>query len=394
MEEKKYSKMLIPSILSISLLTIMAPTAIAPALAAIKEAFPEISATEAKLVLTLPTLVMMPMGLYSARLTSKMDKKKLLLTGMFLFLVFGVGGGFVNNFKLLLIVRLLFGVGLGIMTPLSTSLIFDFAPDTNQRSKLMGIQGASNQLGGLVFMSLSGILASISWRYSFLCYAFVIVSIVLTFLYLPSIPACPVEKDKTNGEQKKMSKKIFILAFFSMMIFACFFVVNTDLALYMKVDNLGGADDCGYALSLMRIPAIISGMLLAWFMRNLKNWTVPFAAVVMGLGYLIIAYSYTYVMLMIGCLVVGVGGGFALPSIQLYIPFIVTPRQRTLGVAIITSVAQFGQFLSPLYTNLFVSESATDPCRARFVVSAISTVIIGFLAWCFVRTLPKKPLVD
>jgi MFS family permease len=191
-----------------------------------------------------------------------------------------------------------------------------------------------------------------------------------------------------------MSKKIFILAFFSMMIFACFFVVNTDLALYMKVDNLGGADDCGYALSLMRIPAIISGMLLAWFMRNLKNWTVPFAAVVMGLGYLIIAYSYTYVMLMIGCLVVGVGGGFALPSIQLYIPFIVTPRQRTLGVAIITSVAQFGQFLSPLYTNLFVSESATDPCRARFVVSAISTVIIGFLAWCFVRTLPKKPLVD
>ena len=78
--QPKYSKMLIPSILSISLLTIMAPTAVSPALAAIKEAFPDISATQAKFVLTLPTLVMMPIGLFSARLTQKIDKKKLLLT--------------------------------------------------------------------------------------------------------------------------------------------------------------------------------------------------------------------------------------------------------------------------------------------------------------------------
>ena len=132
--QPKYSKMLITSILSISLLTIMAPTAISPALAAIKEAFPDISATQAKFVLTLPTLVMMPMGLFSARLTQKLDKKKLLLTGMTFFLVFGVAGGFVNNFGLLLTMRVLFGVGLGIMTPLSTSLIFDFEDDPNKQS--------------------------------------------------------------------------------------------------------------------------------------------------------------------------------------------------------------------------------------------------------------------
>ena len=89
--EEKYSVMLMPAILSVSLLTIMAPTAVAPALAAIKQAFPEISETEAKLVLTLPTL-MMPIGLFAAKLTERFDKKKILLTGMLLFLVFGIGG--------------------------------------------------------------------------------------------------------------------------------------------------------------------------------------------------------------------------------------------------------------------------------------------------------------
>lgn len=395
MKNEKYSKMLIPSILSVSLLTIMAPTAISPALAAIKEAFPDISATQAKLVLTLPTLVMMPIGLFSAKLTARIDKKKLLLIGMVLFLVFGVAGGFVSNFKLLLLMRVFFGLGLGIMTPLSTSLIFDFAPDTSKRSKLLGIQGASNQLGGLIFMSLSGILASISWRYSFLTYAFVIVSIVLTSLFMPSIPPYKAKQRAAgNAVEKKMSKKIFILAFFALMIFSCYFVINTDLALFMDVEHIGNARECGYALSLMRIPAIVAGILLAWIMRNLKDWTMPFATVIMAAGYLVIAYADSYGILMLGCLIVGLGGGFALPPISLYLPRIVTPRQRTFGVAIIMSVAQLGQFISPYYINIFVSGGTGEALRMRFVVSAITTIVIGFLVLAFTYTLPKKPLDD
>lgn len=391
-EENEYSKMVIPAILSVSLLTIMAPTAVSPALAAIKDAFPGITESQTKFVVTLPTFVMIPMGLFAAHLVSRIDKKKLLLTGMFIFLVFGMAGGLVNDFKSLLLMRFLFGFGVGIMTPLATSLIFDFASDTNRRNKLLGIQGASNQLGGLVFMSLSGVLAGISWRYSFFTYAFVLVSIVLTYLYMPPIPPLPQKSKENAAGSQKLSKKVYVLAFFAMMIFACFFVVNTDLALFMKVENLGGAEECGYALSLMRIPAIISGMLIALIMRKLGDWTVPVASVIMALGYVIIAYAYTYNILMLGCLVVGLGGGFALPPISLFLPRIVTARQRTLGVAIITSVAQCGQAISPTYTGLFVSDSVADPYRARFIVSAVSTVVIGVLLLCFTYTLPKKAI--
>lgn len=386
--------MLMPSILSVSLLTIMAPTAISPALAAIREAFPQISVTQAKLVLTLPTLIMMPLGLYSARLTARIDKKKLLLVGMTLFLVFGVAGGFVNDFRLLLLMRVLFGIGLGIMTPLSTSLIFDFAPDPGRRSKLLGIQGASNQLGGLVFMSLSGVLANISWRYSFLCYAFVIVSIVLTTFFLPSIPPLQPKESAAGSGKQRLDKKLFILAFFAMMIFACYFVINTDLALFMDVEGIGDAEECGYALSLMRIPAILAGVMLAWIMRKLKDWTMSFASVIMAAGYLIIAASHSYGILMVGCLIVGLGGGFALPPISLFLPRIVTPRQRTLGVAIIMSVAQLGQFISPLYTDLFVNSADPESSRMRFVVSAITTIVIGLMILAFARTLPKKPIAE
>ena len=384
--------MLIPSILSISILTIMAPTAVSPAMAAIKEAFPDVSETMAKLVLTLPTLIMIPIGLTSAKMTAKIDKKKLLLTGMTLFLVFGVAGGFATSFAMLLLMRVLFGIGLGIMTPLSTSLIFDFAPEQDKRSKLLGIQGASNQLGGLIFMSLSGILAAMSWRYSFYVYAFVIVSIVLTVLYLPKMPPKPIKNP--GAKPQKMSMKILILAFFACMIFACYFIINTDLAIFMAQENLGDAKECGYALSIMRIPAILAGIMLARIMKKLNDFTMPVATSVMALGYLMIAFAHSYAMVMAGCLVVGLGGGFALPPISLFLPRIVTPRQRTFAIAVIMSVAQLGQFVSPLYTSLFVSEGAEDATRIRFIVAAITSVAVGVAVWLFANTLPKKPLTD
>ena len=391
--EEKYSVMLMPAILSVSLLTIMAPTAVAPALAAIKQAFPDITETQAKLVLTLPTL-MMPIGLFAAKLTERFDKKKILLTGMALFLVFGVGGGFVNDFSVLLAMRVLFGIGIGIMTPLSTSLIFDFISDTNRRNKLMGIQGAVNQLGGLVFMGLSGVLANISWRYSFLCYAFVIVSLVLVLLFMPAIPPYKAQTPTAIAKKKRLNWKIYPLAFFAMMIFVCFFVVNTDLALFMHHEGLGDAKACGFALSIMRIPAIFAGMMLGWLMQRLKDWTVTIATLFMAAGYLMIAYSYSYDMIMAGCLVIGIGGGVSIPPLFTFVPRLVPPRQRTLGVAIVSMVAQLGQFVSPFYTNLFVTGEDSSSLRMRFVVATVTTVIIGFMVVAFASTISKKPLTD
>ncbi len=391
--QEKYSVMLMPAILSVSLLTIMAPTAVAPALAAIKQAFPEITETEAKLVLTLPTL-MMPIGLFAAKLTERFDKKKILLVGMLLFLVFGVGGGFVSDFKLLLAMRVMFGVGIGIMTPLSTSLIFDFVSDTNRRNKLMGIQGAVNQLGGLIFMGLSGVLANISWRYSFLCYAFVLVSLLMTLMFMPSIPPYKAKVANPAAQKKSLNPKIYILAFFAMMIFVCFFVVNTDLALFMHHEGLGDAKDCGFALSVMRIPAIFAGIMLGWLMKNLKDWTVTIATLFMAAGYLIIAYSYSYDMVMIGCLVIGIGGGVSIPPLFTYVPRLVPPRQRTLGVAVVSMVAQLGQFVSPFYTNLFVTGTESSELRMRFIVATVTTVIIGFMVVAFASTISKTPLKD
>jgi MFS family permease len=103
------------SMLSISLLTVMASAAISPALAKISQAFPGTDSTLIKLVLTLPSLLIIPFSLLSGWLAARMKKKYVLLIGLVIYFLGGMGGGFARSITELLIIRGLFGVGVGFL---------------------------------------------------------------------------------------------------------------------------------------------------------------------------------------------------------------------------------------------------------------------------------------
>ncbi|MDD3741621.1 MAG: MFS transporter, partial [Bacteroidales bacterium] len=168
-------KMLKPAILSISLLTVMASAAISPALNEIKNAFPGISNTDVKLVLTLPSLIMIPFSLLSGWLSSRFSKKKIVFVGLAIYFIFGIGGGFAQSFNQLLLIRGCLGIAIGLLMPISSSLIFDYF-EGNVRNKMMGLSGAVNQIGGMFFLVISGLLASYSWKYSFGVYSMSVVT--------------------------------------------------------------------------------------------------------------------------------------------------------------------------------------------------------------------------
>lgn len=233
---KDVNKMLKPAILSISLLTIMASAAISPALNEIKNAFPDISQNNIKLVLTLPSLVMIPFSLLSGWLVSMFSKKRILYLGLFIYLIFGCGGGFAQTFTQLIIIRGLLGISLGLLMPLSSTLIFDYF-EGSARTKMMGLSGSTNQLGGMLFLALAGILASYSWRYTFGVYSLAVVTLVFITNWLPSESNEKASKKLRNSEPIKLPVQIFGIAFLSMMSMVVFFVVPTDLALFVESER-------------------------------------------------------------------------------------------------------------------------------------------------------------
>src|SRR5690625_2841205 len=181
MEVIKINKMLKPTIISISMATVMAGAAISPALGLIAKAFPDASPTMIKLILTAPSIMIIPFSFLSSYLTSKLTKRTIIMIGLVIYLIGGIGPQFVPTIELLLALRLILGAGVGLVMPLSMSLINDYYTG-KERTQMMGYNSAFSNFGGIVTMLLAGWLATFGWRTPFNVYFLGLIIFILIFL--------------------------------------------------------------------------------------------------------------------------------------------------------------------------------------------------------------------
>ncbi|MDD4941498.1 MAG: MFS transporter [Candidatus Omnitrophica bacterium] len=217
------------SILSISLLTVMASAAISPALAKIRQAFPGTDITLIKLVLTLPSLLIIPFSLLGGWLASRMRKKTILLIGLVIYFLAGVGGGFARTIAQLLVIRGIFGIGVGLIIPLSISLIVDFY-EKQERAKMMGLSGSVSHFGGVLFLLLSGWLACMSWRYAFGVYGLSALIMVTVFFWLPEPPV----KKAAGSAKVSLPWQIYWCAVIGALMMVAFYAAPTNLAMFIE----------------------------------------------------------------------------------------------------------------------------------------------------------------
>lgn len=217
------------TILSISLLTVMASAAISPALAKISQAFPGTDPTLIKLILTLPSLLIIPFSLLGGWLATRMKKKQILLIGLVIYLFGGVGGGFAESISQLLVIRGIFGAGVGLIIPLSISLIADFC-QKEERARMMGLSGSVSHFGGVIFLLLSGWLACMSWRYAFGVYGLSLIIIVMVLFWLPE----PEVRRTAGVEKAKLPGEVFLCAVLGALMMVAFYAAPTSLAMFIE----------------------------------------------------------------------------------------------------------------------------------------------------------------
>lgn len=138
-------KMLAPSILSLSLLTVMAGAAVAPALGVIRDHFSDSSPMFIQMIISIPALFIVITSFCFPALCRIFRSRTLVLTGLLFYTAGGVAAGVCGSIALLLITRALVGIGVGIIMPLSTGLLsFYFSPQ--RQEALMGYSSAMNQM--------------------------------------------------------------------------------------------------------------------------------------------------------------------------------------------------------------------------------------------------------
>ena len=172
------------AILSLSLLTVMAGAAVAPALNLIRDYFADANTGLVQMIISLPALFIALTSFLFRPLCKRFRARTLVLIGLILYTVGGCLAGAFSSIFLVLVFRAVVGIGVGIIMPLSTGLIsFYFTKD--KQAPLMGMSSAMNMMGGVVATLIAGALAMFSWRLAFLVYLMGLISIVLCLIWMP-----------------------------------------------------------------------------------------------------------------------------------------------------------------------------------------------------------------
>ena len=390
------------AILSLSLLTVMAGAAVAPALGLIAEHFKDTDPTLVQMIISIPALFIFITNLFFRPLCKRFRARTLMMIGLALYIIGGCAAGLFSNIWLILVFRAVVGVGVGILMPLSTGLIsFYFTKD--KQDALMGMSSAMNMMGGVVATLIAGFLAQLSWRAAFLVYLMGLISVVLAMMWMPNERIFdPKEVKKEEGVFKKYN--VFIIAMFLLMV--SFFIYPANFAMETAKSGVIPQHLIAIVMALMDIFGFFGGLAFAGIKKRAGKQTRFVAPALFLLGYILLSFS-TITAAGAGASAAGAAaagasaaGSLLIPRIAVLagsflvgfangagVPFIISTASMKAGKSAATSVMPMisaalylAQFTTPFITSIIKGGLAACGLEASSYIVAVITSAL-FLIW-------------
>lgn len=369
-------KPLAASILSLSLLTVMAGAAVAPALEVIRAHFSDASRTSVQLIVSMPAVFIVITNLCFNRLAEKFGSKTLVMTGLVLYTAGGCCAGLFDSIGLVLLMRALVGVGVGMIMPLSTGLLTYYFPP-EKREGLLGLASAANQLGGVIATLLAGLLAGISWRLSFMVYLMGLISIVLCLIFLPNDriggAAQPDEAPRGGVFRRNLTH---IAAMFLLM--SAFFVYPANFAIVTAAEGDIPMQLCAPVMAGLDLVAFLGGLLFVWVKRVSGRFAALVAPLMFLAGYCLLAFVGGTVGTLAGSALIGFANGVGIPYIISTASANEGRRAATTVMPLLSASMYLAQFVSPFLLSAvaaFAGGAARLPYYLAVTLSALLCLI-------------------
>ena len=388
------------AILSLSLLTVMAGAAVAPALGLIAEHFRDVDQTLVQMIISIPALFIFITNLFFRPLCKRFRARTLMLIGLALYIIGGCAAGLFSNIWLILLFRAVVGIGVGILMPLSTGLIsFYFTKD--KQDALMGMSSAMNMMGGVVATLIAGALAQLSWRAAFLVYLMGLISVILALLWMPNERIFdPKEAKKEEGVFKKYN--VFIIAMFLLMV--SFFIYPANFAMETARSGIIPQQLIAVIMALMDIFGFFGGMAFAGIKRRMRKQTRFVAPALFLIGYILLALPsvtglaatsasatsaataatstiiLARIAIIAGSFLVGFANGAGVPFIISTASMKAGRTAATTVMPMISAALYLAQFTTPFITSIIKGGLAACGLEASSYIVAVITSAL-FLIW-------------
>ncbi|WP_249870706.1 MFS transporter [Oceanobacillus saliphilus] len=323
----------------------------------------------------------------SGWLSDKIGPKKVLLISFGTILVATFFFGFVSALVLLMVIRLIAGLGhAGV--PISSAKVVANNIEPKQKMFVQSLILATSGIGGILAFTLGSTLINMNWRYAYYGLALLFaVAILLIFIFFPK------EKKDTKEEQEKKKNKVPISVVFKdknvFVIFTALLFLNIVLYGYLSwlpslyeaefgFDLKGISIILGINAILMSVGALSSSILVDKVFRGKDKWFALTGIIICALACIFFAITDSLVMSIIMMFL------FTLTSNAVFVTLFSWPhkliRPEVIGssIAIINMGSTIGGFLSPTITGYLITAYGGN-YNVAFIAMGISAFICGLV---------------
>ena len=349
-----------------------------------------------------PNLVSMFASIAAGVMQRYVDKKKVLLLGMALFVVGGSLGAVIENQAYMMFMRCLVGIALGFTNVTAMSIVTTMYVNDDRRSRMIGIINAGMFLSATVVTAWSGWVCEMyGFRAMFYLYAIGLVSIVLILTMIPRIPAdIHVAEDESQGPESGLKNWRLKLAtmcagyFVFQVSYAiiCFFI-----SVYADETGLGGPAFSGRLTAALFIGALVASLCFGFVYPKLKRHSMTLSMGLLVVGYIILIALPSTVPVIIGCLIFGYANANAFSQALMRAGIVAPARNASLAVGITAAVMGFGFFVSTFTVTLLKSVIGVDallPVMPVILVINIILVIVSFVYITISNKSERKEVQD
>ncbi|QAT43996.1 MFS transporter [Aminipila luticellarii] len=353
---------------------------VGPALGSLMQAFPNEPALKIQLISTLPFLASVIFSVISGKLANFFDKKNIAVIGLLIYGITGITPAFVNSVNTILILRLLTGVGVGLVLPLPNQIIVEHY-EGRERERMLGLATSTFNFANVVISILVGILLVRGWQMAFYSFSFIFVVLLIVAIGLPKSP--PIKTDERNNEVRekvKLPKYVYAMALAMTLVWIAFGGFQLTISMFVTKERLAPIYMMGIFLAAPAFGSILTGIIFSKLNNWLKQYYVFSAMLCYAAGFICMYLSQEATLIIIGTLLIGIGSGAMVPYISNLTAIHVNEKQKDLAFGIVTACIHLGGLVSAFILSFIMQLGHATSYRFIYITYAIALILVGVVS--------------
>ncbi|MGC4788545.1 MFS transporter [Micromonospora sp. DT178] len=354
-----------------SLLTVLAGAVLTPVVELIRGEL-RLTGAAAGLVLTAHGLSLALAGPLVGRAIDRWGVRTPLALGLVVYGLAGGAGLVTDSYPLLIVTRLLFGVGAALVFAGTTLGLLDLYAGA-ARDRAMGWRSTAISLGGVLFPLLGGVLGGLSWHAPFGVYLAGVPLGLVTLRVLPARRAAVgsgAPPGRSGSLWNLLRQHPPLVGIYGLQAVTSLLLYGVLVFLPQRLAEVGITETAAVALFTAAPSLAMSVVGLGYARARARLGQARLLAVtlaVFAVALVTLGLAGSPALMLVAPAVFGVGMGLVVPALTVLVAEHSPPARRGQATALLASATFAGLFVSPL---LLGSVQAATSTRGTFLAGA------------------------